>query len=124
MKLNELKVGQSITTAETEYQKDFKKKLDNWEVNSPAQLPEKEKPEFFDEVKDENFSTLADLKVGQTIVASDDIAEQIKKMGILRANGVLKSVIQGLLAFEGKNHLTDNVIKKLREAQALINEDA
>ena len=42
--------------SETEHQKKFGEKLDNWDVKSPSQLKEDEKSKFFDEVKKKNFA--------------------------------------------------------------------
>ena len=120
MDLSKLKVGQSIIAEETEYQKDFKQKLENWEVNSPAELPKAEKPEFFDEVKKENFSTVAANKVMADMDA--DIAANIQKLGILRANGILKAVIKGLQSFDSPSATSEQVIKKLREAKAIMDD--
>ena len=55
-------------------------------------------------------------------ITGEDIASNIKKLGILRVNGVLKEVINGMKDWDSP--LTNKVIAKLREAQDLINEDA
>lgn len=46
-----MKKLKALSKEETEYQKFFRKKLDEYDVKSPSQLDEKEKKKFFNEVE-------------------------------------------------------------------------
>jgi len=51
MTINEVdKLIARVTVAETEYQKYFNKKLKKYDVDSPADLPDDKKDDFFEEV--------------------------------------------------------------------------
>jgi hypothetical protein len=49
-------VSEDKSISDTEHQKNMSKKLDNWDADSPADLSDKDKSKFFDEVKKKNFA--------------------------------------------------------------------
>ena len=54
--INLILEGQDIDKVlleETEYQKFFKKKLDQWKVKSPSQLSDEDRKKFFSEIEKE-----------------------------------------------------------------------